>query len=272
MENRVVPLPSPEAVNDWISNRSVALLLTPEEGSLYVGSAVAIEICGRLFLATAAHNFEGITASSQIRALPGGRRLERPLHILDWNFVQNAIDGDVDVAWLEVEFVSASASSVSFLSIDNLSCGTVHQENTVFPVQGYPQASVDRDDVFEGVPLLCGTSVFSFSMPPSTSSLDFQDGIDLLLEWPPSDLQDTDVEVPHPSGVSGGGVWLMPRYSETPVWTCPDLRLVALSRAWRRGTRQLVATRIEQWLRLLAEDHPYTRREIDPLLDSVGTR
>jgi hypothetical protein len=140
----------------------------------------------------------------------------------------------------------------------------------VFPVQGYPEESIDREDVFEGVPLLCGTGVYSFSVPQSASAFVFQEGIDLLLEWPPSDLRQSEVGVPHPSGVSGGGVWLSPRFINNPEWTHSDLRLVALARAWRRESRQLVATRIEHWLRLLASDKPYTRNEIDPVLETTG--
>ncbi len=261
--------PLPRAVNNWICDRSVALLLSPQEGGLYIGSAATIEVCGRYFLATAAHNLDGIVAREQLRALPAGRRLERPLYILEWNSVHHTSAGELDVAWLEVETVSAAASTASFIPVASLLCGVSHQEQTVFPVQGYPEASITREDVFEGVPLLCGTGVYSFSVPPSASSFAFQDGTDLLLEWPPSDLRQADVEVPHPSGVSGGGVWLMPRFAENPEWTYSDLRLVALARAWRRESRQLVATRIEHWLRLLSNDKPYTRKEIDPLLEVV---
>jgi hypothetical protein len=263
--------PSPSAVNHWISDRSVALLLTPQEGGLYIGSAAAIELCGSYFLATAAHNLEGISTREQVRALPGGRRLDRPLYILEWNSLSHVASGELDVAWLEVETISAGASSISFITAASLLCGATHQESTVFPVHGFPEACIDRGDVFEGMPLLCGTSVFSFSIPPSASALAFQDHVDLLLEWPPSDLRDSEVEVPHPSGVSGGGVWLLPGYIENPTWTHRDLRLVALNRAWRRESRQLVTTRIEHWLKLLRQDKPYTQREIDPLLDAIET-
>lgn len=261
--------PSPDAVNHWISERSVALLLSPHDGGLFIGSAVAIEVCGHYFLATAAHNLEGIDARVQVRALPGGKRFERPLHILDWNFINHNSGGDLDIAWMEIETVSAAACSISFLPVERLRCGMRHQEGTVFLVQGYPEALIDRMDVFEGVPLLCGTSAYSFSVPSSASTLAFQDDIDLLVEWPPSDLREADIEVPHPSGVSGGGVWLLPRFADRPAWSCTDLRLGALNRAWRRGSRQLVTTRIEHWLRFLSIDKPYTRREIDPLLDSM---
>lgn len=261
--------PLPEDLNDWICDRSVALLLSPQEGGLYIGSAAALEVCGRYFLATAAHNLEGLVTRDQLRALPGGRRLERPLYVLEWNSVHRASSGELDVAWLEIETVSAATSTVSFIPLTSVSGGAVHQEQTVFSIQGYPEALIDREDAFEGVPLLCGTGIYSFSVPQSASALAFQDGIDLLLEWPPSDLRQEDVEVPHPSGVSGGGVWLMPRFIENPEWTYSDLRLVALARAWRRESRQLVTTRIEHWLKLLAGDKPYTRKEIDPLLEAI---
>ena len=262
--------PLPRAVNDWTCNRSVALLLSPQEGGLYIGSAAAIKVCGHYFLATAAHNLDGIFTRDQLRALPAGRRLERPLYILEWNSVRHTSAGELDVAWLEVDTVSATASTASFIPVASLFCGMVHRERTVLPVQGYPEASIDRADVFEGVPLLCGTGVYSFSVPKSASAFAFQDGIDLLLEWPPSDLRQSEVEVSHPSGVSGGGVWLMPRFADNPEWTYSDLRLVALTRAWRRESRQLVATRIEHWLGLLAEDKPYTRNEIDSVLEVTG--
>lgn len=263
--------PLPLAVSDWISDRSVALLLAPEEESLYIGSAAAIELCGRPFLATAGHNLDGIATRDQLRALPGGKRLERPLYILEWNVVQRTAAGNVDVAWLEVETVSAATSPASFITVDRLLCGATHQDDTVFVVHGYPEALIDREDVYEGVPLLSGTSVFSFSVPPGPTPPNARGDSDLLLEWPPSDLREVDVEVPHPSGVSGGGVWLFPRHTENPRWAYADLRLVALNRSWRRSSRQLTATRIEHWLAALAQDKPFTRREIEPLLERIQT-
>jgi hypothetical protein len=204
-------LPSPEALAKWASNRSVALLLTPELGSLYVASAIPIEICGRYFLATAAHNLNGISRREQIRALPAGRRFERPLYIVEWN--------------------SSTAPSA------------------------------ERVDV----------GLATSSVPPDSSSLPFQEGIDLLVQWPPPDLGEQEARLPEPAGVSGGGLWLLPLYAENPGWTFSDLRLVATIRAWRREARQLVTTRIEHWLKLLAEDRPYTRKEIDPLLEVLAS-
>jgi hypothetical protein len=221
----------------------VALLLSPQEESLYIGSAATIEVCGRYFLATVAHNLDSIFTRDQLRALPAGRPLERPLYIREWNSAHHASSGDLDVAWLEVETVSAAASTASFIPVTSVLCGEAHQEQIVFLVQGYPEASITREDVFEGVPLLCGTCVYSFSVPPSASAF-------------------------APSGVSGGGVWIMPRFVEIPEWTSQIF-------AWRRlrelgaEPRHLVTTRMEHWLRLLAEDKPYPRKEINSLLEAI---
>jgi hypothetical protein len=75
MEMKEQAPPSPVALMGWISERSVALLIEPSEGYLYIGSAIAIEVAGRYFLATAAHNLDGVSQVGQVRALPAGEGL-----------------------------------------------------------------------------------------------------------------------------------------------------------------------------------------------------
>jgi len=258
--------PSPMTLLNWISDRSVALLIEPSEGGLYIGSAVALEVAGHYFLATAAHNLKGVSRTGQVRALPGGRRLERPLRLVDWNSREMGPAGEVDVAWIEVDVVSVGASSLRAIPVRSVRCHAEHLAETAFFVQGYPEGAVDRDDVAQAMPLLTSIGQATFSLPASASSLAYQDGIDLLVEWPASDLG--QAELPPPRGVSGGGVWILPRFLDNPRWSCADLRLAGIARAWRRGSRQLVATRIEHWLDLLGADKPHTKSEIAAALSS----
>jgi hypothetical protein len=260
--------PSPMALLNWISERSVALLIEPAEGGMYVGSATAIEVAGRYFLATAAHNLDGVSQVGQMRALPGGRRLERPLRLLGWNVRKVEAGGELDVAWIEVDVVSVVASSLRALSISSLRCQASHLPDTAFFVQGYPEGAVDRNDWVERTPLLTSIGQATSSLPAGASSLPYQDSIDLLVEWPASDLGPLESKLPRPAGVSGGGVWILPRFAHNPGWTYSELRLAGIARAWRPGSRQLLATRIEHWLKLLADDKAYARAEIAAALSS----
>lgn len=247
-------------------DRSVALLVATRGGGLFIGSAIAIEVIGCYFLATAAHNLEEVSSLEQVRAIPGGRRLERPLHLVDWNCRRENGSHKIDVGWIEVETVSGAASSARFLPISFLYCYAQHQEKTAYYVLGFPEQAVDRQDIVEGVPLLTSVCLGTESVPATESFGPFQDGVDFVVQWPPSDLGRYENKLPRPWGVSGGGVWILPRYEENPRWSFSDLRLAAISRSWHRTSRQLISTTIENWLRLLAQDRPQTRREIEPLL------
>jgi hypothetical protein len=192
--------------------------------------------------------------------------------LLGWNFRKSEPLDEVDVAWIEVDVVSAAASSLRAITLNSVCCYTKHLPNSAFFVQGYPESAVDRNDLVQMTPLLTSIGQATFSVPATESSIAYQDGIDLLVEWPASDLGPLQSEVPHPPGVSGGGVWILPRFANNPSWTYSDLRLAGIARAWRRSSRQLVATRIEHWLKLLADDKPYTRAEIAAALSSHAER
>lgn len=258
---------SPASVADWVSDHSVALLpYRPNSES--IGSALAIEVMGRHFLATAAHNLRHLGRLDRVRALPGGRRFERGLHLLDWN-AHPSSEQALDVAWIEVEAVSAATSSARFLPVSSLSVGIEHREDTTFWVQGYPEQAVEHSDVAMGTPLVTSLNLGTMSLPEDSWS-SFHNGVDVLFQWPPRDLGPYETMLPEAWGVSGGGVWIVPRFNETPEWGLADLRLGAVSRAWYREERRLVATRIEHWLQLLADNKPFTRKEIDPLLEVMA--
>jgi hypothetical protein len=56
--------------------------------------------------------------------------------------------------------------------------------------------------------------------------------------------------------LSGGAVWLFPTFPENQVWSPEKARLVAIERGWWREEKEVIATRIEVWLRLVATHTP----------------
>ncbi len=90
---------------------------------------------------------------------------------------------------------------------------------------------------------------------------------ELGLEYPPRDERNRPMTVaPRPHGMSGGGVWWHPRHDEALVTTPERLRLVAVTTKWNQDASILVATKVEHWLSLVAEDFPDTRTDVEVLL------
>src|SRR5262249_42905360 len=91
--------------------------------------------------------------------------------------------------------------------------------------------------------------------------------VDLGVEYPPHDGSLDAAGLPVPPGASGGGFWVFPRFENGRIWSPEAFKLIGICRGWSKQNHELVATRIDHWMTLVAGDFPDTRPLIKDVLD-----
>jgi hypothetical protein len=95
---------------------------------------------------------------------------------------------------------------------------------------------------------------------------------DLAVEYPPQSEEDKGLELTHPRGISGGGVWLLPLSRNTRIWAPELAKLVAIAATWEEAHARLGAVSIEHWLELVGNDFADIRPLIEEFLRGPSVR
>lgn len=244
---------------EYVSARSVAIVVRDKDGNAATGSSTCISIAGRLLLATAGHVIEDLE-DSRITLIPSGRWSGRsPLRWFDRSCSPGRRAPGTDVAWIELDSASAHACNLRFLTLSDLLPGQEYDRERSFMVQGHPHEAAIIGEEFADV-----ESNAAMTLMPSLHELprDLR-AHELAFEWPPRDEAEQPMRgVLDPSGVSGGGVWYLPRHDEQLILSPAYFRLVGINVSWHRASSVLFSVRIEHWLGLVARDLPDTREAI----------
>jgi hypothetical protein len=148
----------------------------------------------------------------------------------------------------------ADTAGLKFFGRDDLEIGRRHTPDRAFFVQGYPAAEVNVTQTSSRPVLdLLSMGLGTVSLPPDT------DQDELVVEYPPRSPEDTGLELPHPRGISGGGVYVLPPDDRAVVWSPQQSKLVAVAHSFDALHYRLASTPIELWLTMVTEDHPYLR-------------
>lgn len=251
---------------DYVSDRSTAIVLGPMDGRFGIGSSTGIEIADRLFLMTAAHVLQGVTQGEDLQLVPSGFWTQR-LKVHSVGLSGDGGAGFPDVAWVEIDRESTQGKNIRFLSLADLGLDQSHDAERAFLIQGYPWSEVGQEDLPKLNLLSLGAITVSrdeLGVHPAAGA-----GRSLCLEYPPHDYQSDDFRAPPAHGISGGGVWRIPHFDDGPVWDPGQARLVAINREWNRKEGLLYATPVRFWLETLAAAKP----ELRPALEvSLGGR
>ena len=242
---------SAELMINYVSDRSAALLLSTSPGTLSIGSATCLCIGGRYLLATAAHNIDDIRDDSGIRVLPRGRNDHPGIPILSRSHPGDEAFGH-DVAWLELEADGVLSSDLKCFGLEDLKCYQSHAPTMPFLLQGYPAAEVEVN----------GNTISPLSLGLMTISLEPGGGEVFAVEYPPQSKEDIGLELTHPEGISGGGIWLESRFQDELIWAPVQSTLVAIATTWEESAARLSGVGIEHWLGLVAQDFPDLRQLI----------
>lgn len=238
----------------YLSERSVALLLTPQPSHLEIGSGTCVRIGDRVLVATAAHNLQGLEHQDQIQIIPKGGSLEAPLR---WTRkgIQFSKDGKkTDVAWIELAPQASSSPQLKCFGVDDLAHRMAPDDQVGCHVQGYPSATVEVTQAPRQHISVESDGLLTLSIPKENWTDQSQTEIDFVVEYPPHDGSLDHLDLPPPPGLSGGGIWLAPRFEDERLWSPEQASLLAITRSWRKQQRELYGTRIRVWLQLVRDD------------------
>ncbi|MDA8018453.1 MAG: hypothetical protein MPN21_13510 [Thermoanaerobaculia bacterium] len=215
---------------------SVALLVE-ERGRVHVGSGLLVRLAdghggaGRVVVATARHNLDGVCGVRAIRVVPRGRYRADPLRVE--GFGLGPREGP-DVAWIELDRQEVARRGLEALHWSYLAADV--QPGHQLTVYGFP-AGHFRSSSIRGTRF----DLLAAAHAGSPTTCEHRPD-DLAVRWSESDV--------HPRGLSGCGIWAHVAGRPRPV---------ALARAWHGGRGLLYCTPIAAWLQW-AGSHPSTRR------------
>jgi hypothetical protein len=175
---------------------------------------------------------------------------------------------DIDVAWLELYCSDIEESALSFIQLNQVMPNPPKWESRPCFVQGYPAEMVAKLPEVTDRPLVESDGFLTLLIPSEKRQTPHQPRVDIAVEYPPHDASLEDHGWPPPPGVSGGGFWLFPSFASQQIWTPESAKLIGLARGWWKKEREFLATRIEYWLELVAEEFPDTRSLIRDVLGS----
>lgn len=238
------------------------------------GTAVALKIGERYFLATAAH-----VISSKHRVCVH----LKTKHFTFSDFARREYypDDGPDVGFLEIPKEAVGRFQSAFLHGKYVM--TSFDRNSILPVRvvGFPgeymqlvgREQIGHNDVME-TRKCAEYQILSETLPrskfPESASGDesvlycrYDKNLRVLRESPAIDVvpSETGLLTPPLQGMSGGGIWLEQESTEDEVWSS-DSRLLALESGYYEGQRCIKGTSMLRWLDLVEECYPDLKQPI----------
>lgn len=224
-------------------------------------TAISIQIGTRMFLCTAAHNFKVVLDNGQVTFSPARPGSGPALVTIGQNYSECGEEGTLDTAWVEIERESAVRAGLVGVSLDVIDAFHIMDvQNGWYMMVGLPGDfyKLTSKPVEENIPLTI------YITKPGKSANEMGDR--LFLEYgkntqsPEGDVFD----MPQPEGISGGGIWAVPRMEDVEVWTPYEYHMVGLAISY--WNNQIIGMRMHHWLKLVQNDHPELREYIEPVL------
>ena len=250
----------------YFRNRTAAIMLDLGRDGVFVGSATCVAIEDRLLLATAAHNFKGADDSSKFTAFSANRSSKSPLTVIRYSYERGLRDGEHDIAWLEIDPLSARNSDLSSVALDSVDARPALENPINYVATGFPSemkrsAGAEAGQADFVVPLLL---YVTHAMTPDSTGAN-----DILFNYGQTGIDESgrEAETTKPHGMSGGGMWYSPPVREdTLVWSPERMKLIGITRDYVSKRDELRGVPIRYWLQLLCDDIPELRGTIAPLL------
>jgi hypothetical protein len=251
----------------YFRNRSAGILLDLGRDGTFIGSATCIAIGDRLFLATAAHNFEGAATADRFTVFSAHRPSTSPLAIIQYNYEHGLQDGEHDIAWLEIDSESARNSDLLGVALESIDVvpALVNPGNYVatgFPSELKKATETNTGQVDFVVPLLAYITNAITGDSSRVGDIVFNYGQTAINQMG----QENEMAKPH--GMSGGGMWYSsPVTQDTVIWSPERMKLIGITRDYVRNRDELRGVPIRHWFQLLYNDLPDIRASIEPLLE-----
>lgn len=226
------------------------------------GTGVCISVGNQRFIITAAHVFEHAQSDRSISAIAGKHFVE--LSVKYWRTrpaPHSGLPDPADLAIVPVDHAPAS-DGLRFLSLDELDPAVRQEERapgTAFMAIGFPQSKQPKIIKKAAYSAFAHHFFTHFEPVENYPTLSLSADYHIAVGYDVKDfVSGPDIsQMPQPHGMSGGGLWRVPRaLSGTPGVP----RLVGILTDYHAAPHHLVvATRIVYPLRALAHFVPNTR-------------
>jgi hypothetical protein len=217
-----------------------------------VGSGTFVRVGGRLFVATAKHLFEGFRGHDLVGVYWGEQDSRATVPKADI-----ILDDGLDLAAIAL----ATQEETSGTPLGYTQRAHAEEEPGLFVVSGVPAEKCKVDSVSRTL-AVGHVSLGCVSLPtdlwPTNSAEPIRPDVDLLLNYTRDcaiDDRGAPMRQVDPRGMSGGGIWSVPR-SSCGIWSPVSARLVAIQSAVEEAKwRYLRATRFAWWLRMIVDKY-----------------
>lgn len=251
----------------YFRNRCAGIYLDLGHGGTFIGSATCVAIDDRLFLATAAHNFDGVDTSDRFIVFSANRPSTSPLIVTQCNYKHGLQDGEPDIAWLEITPESARNSELLGVGLESIGVVPVLENPGTYVTIGFPAGLKRTTETNTGqvnivLPLLVYVT--------HAIAVDDLGAGDIVFNYGRTGVDQVgqENEMAEPHGMSGGGMWYSPPVREdTIIWSPERMKLIGITRDYVRSREELRGVPIRQWLQLLYNDLPDVRTFVGPLLE-----
>ena len=254
------------AMGQYARRYTAAVVVNFGVDHIEVGSATCVRIGSRFLLATAGHNFDGVSDDSQIRVVPPSGTIDERVPFRARNSTSDRGDSTIDVAWLEIEPDVAANYGLDAVSLDRLKPYEVADNRVLYLAKGFP-AALSRVVDLNRLREIHLTSIGYLSIPSKIPVKD--SSIDLALEYAGTAISsdsNSPIEMAHPKGMSGGGIWTITNHPYAGIWDPNRCQCVAIVRSYDAAKRQLLGVPMQHWMTLVARDFPELSGEIDNVL------
>ncbi len=253
------------AVGDYLRKHTVAVWQEFPEETPFIGSGTCIEINDRLFISTAAHNFKDVPRGGKVTLLSANSSSRIPLKVIGQNYGYYGHSRILDTAWVEIDVQSAEQENLFGVPLHTVEPHHVIDiENGNYEVVGLPMQlhSVTEDRTHYIVPLAVYNTMPGKSADP--------DDDNLMLDYSETAMTNQGiVTMPHPGGMSGGGIWSVPLVDRPDIWIPSKFRLAGIVTDYfhlrDEICGQIRGLRMHHWLKLVLNDHPELREHIGDL-------
>jgi len=261
------------AMREHLRPRSAVLLMDdpdapPVDKPPPNGSATCIEIGGRHFVATAAHNLNNLESLRNLSLGAFGEigKFTRLSPKLINKGRRGGWDYDrVDIAWLEIEPRAVPSWTEEwgrrFVTLDRMwlgkaadvdkhvcCLGQAYESLKFLTVNGIPTVG------FRPLPYLSGTKR---SEDPEHQMWVHYARVMHSMEG--------QKDAPDPAGFSGCGLWFV-NPKQNGLWTPERAQLAAIEHGWLPESECLTGTLMRHWVQMIREDIPELAHFIDPFL------
>jgi hypothetical protein len=249
------------ALSNFALRHSVGLGLYRDRNYIENASGTLFKIESHYFIATAAHCIKRLDLAS-IRVAYSESKYSDQFTLAKKGTLGGEKNDPYDVGYLELDRRVVERTPAEFLTLDQIGLDYDLEESLVF-LFGFPSEIARKNEAIEQRRFRLRSLGLLTLMSQAESWPDcVNHDIDLVLMYPEQAVlghERRHHSVPHPGGISGGGIWIYNPNLASPLVGAHNARFIGIQKSWFEPHRVAIGNKVISFLRLLARDYPDLR-------------